>query len=273
MIIGHKNQLSLLLKAKDNLSHALIFSGESALGKKQVALKLIKEMAQKDLSYPDLISIEPEKGVIPIERIREIQKGLSFKAPFQAVLVDDAEKMNSFSQNCFLKTLEEPKGNVFFFLITSFPEMLLPTVKSRCHQVKFYPLSALEMEKGFEKEKSNPHFKEIIALSEGRPGIAFQFFQDNNLFLEKQKAKKRAEELFKKDLPERFGFAKRFFEEEEKLFPFLEEMSSFLRQELLGNLNDLSLIKKIKEVEDLKIMLRLFNINQRLAFENLLLKI
>ncbi|RMD99285.1 MAG: hypothetical protein D6814_05890 [Calditrichaeota bacterium] len=50
-----------------------------------------------------------------------------------------------------LKTLEEPPKNSYFILITSSPDQLLPTVLSRCQQVRFNLLSATEIETALEK--------------------------------------------------------------------------------------------------------------------------
>jgi len=44
---------------------------------------------------------------------------------------------NQESANCFLKTLEEPTPNVLFVLVTSAPNSILPTIRSRCQIVKF----------------------------------------------------------------------------------------------------------------------------------------
>jgi DNA polymerase-3 subunit delta' len=48
--------------------------------------------------------------------------------------------MNEASQNAFLKTLEEPPGDSLIILITSLPQSLLPTIRSRCQALVFQPL-------------------------------------------------------------------------------------------------------------------------------------
>ena len=57
------------------------------------------------------------------------------------VIVDEADRMSSGAQNAFLKTLEEPPPNSVIILITSAPDSLLPTIRSRCQLVKFNSLS------------------------------------------------------------------------------------------------------------------------------------
>ena len=45
--------------------------------------------------------------------------------------------MNANAQNALLKSLEEPTGDTMFFLLAENPGALLPTVLSRCLQVRF----------------------------------------------------------------------------------------------------------------------------------------
>ena len=53
------------------------------------------------------------------------------------VIVDEADLMMASSQNALLKTLEEPPPSSMFILVTSRPDMLLPTVQSRCPRLRF----------------------------------------------------------------------------------------------------------------------------------------
>jgi len=52
-------------------------------------------------------------------------------------IIDEAELLDPNAQNSMLKTLEEPPAQTYFFLITSQPDRLLPTIRSRCQQVRF----------------------------------------------------------------------------------------------------------------------------------------
>ncbi len=81
---------------------------------------------------------------IKISSIREIRKFLSLnfgEVEYRVVIIEEASQMNAEAQNALLKSLEEPPEGVIFILITSEPEGLLPTIKSRCWQIKFEPLS------------------------------------------------------------------------------------------------------------------------------------
>ncbi len=82
---------------------------------------------------PDVLEIIPETS-IGIDDVRRIQNFLSQK-PLQSenntVFIHSAEKLTLPAQHALLKTLEEPPGNSKIYLITEFPDLLLPTILSR----------------------------------------------------------------------------------------------------------------------------------------------
>jgi DNA polymerase-3 subunit delta' len=61
------------------------------------------------------------------------------------VIVDEADALIGEAQNALLKTLEEPPPASVFVLVTSRPDVLLPTVRSRCQHLRFGALSASEV--------------------------------------------------------------------------------------------------------------------------------
>ena len=91
----------------------------------------LDEKAQKDL---DEKKRKPRK-TIGIDQVRDVvasTEQTSARARGQVVLVYPAEAMTIPAANAFLKTLEEPQGNVKLLLITEAAEQLLPTIRSRC---------------------------------------------------------------------------------------------------------------------------------------------
>lgn len=144
MTARHQKQRELLKRAVESgrVPQAMIFAGGDAEGQKGVALELVRHLNNGLELHRDLILISPEAKEIQIEQIRNLAKELSFTAQFagfKAVIIDQAHTLNQLAQNCFLKTLEEPPGRVFFILITAYPQMLLPTIRSRCCLLKFSP--------------------------------------------------------------------------------------------------------------------------------------
>ena len=72
---------------------------------------------------------------IKVEAMRdaiEFAQRTSARGRGKAVLVFPAERMNVFTANALLKTLEEPAGDVKFVLASEAAHQLLPTIRSRC---------------------------------------------------------------------------------------------------------------------------------------------
>ena len=91
-------------------------------------------------SHPELHIVQADRTEIKIDQIRQVQADLSLR-PFEGakkvLIVDGAETMNAASANAFLKTLEEPPGDSLIILITSMPQSLPLTIRSRCQEIKF----------------------------------------------------------------------------------------------------------------------------------------
>jgi DNA polymerase-3 subunit delta' len=126
-------------------------------------------------SHPDVIIVAPEERQIRIDEIRMIDDALSFK-PFEGrskvVIVDDAETMNIPAANAFLKTLEEPPEESVIILVSSRPDLLLPTIRSRCSRINFSPLSPEDCRRVLEGKIPDENLDTVARLSMGRPGLA-----------------------------------------------------------------------------------------------------
>lgn len=114
----------------------------------------------------------PGANTIKISSIRDIKKFTNFNddnGMKKGVIIYDAHLMADEAQNALLKSLEEPPENVIFFLLTSNKEKLLPTIHSRCWQVKFNPLTNTQVKDiliryfGIEEQKANL----LAAFSDG----------------------------------------------------------------------------------------------------------
>jgi DNA polymerase III subunit delta' len=173
-IVGHRRLLSLLSRAiaRDTLPPALLLAGPSGVGKRRVALAIARavnclepgatgdferEACGKCTScrriergvHPDVIVIEPgDMGTIKIEAIRDVVDRAGYR-PFEGrrrvVIIDEADALVDAAQNALLKTLEEMPSASIFVLVSSLPDALLATVRSRCPRLRFAPLSAAEV--------------------------------------------------------------------------------------------------------------------------------
>ncbi len=90
----------------------------------------------------------PRAQQIKISSVREIRRDISFAATeegWRVVIVSEAHLMGEEAANAFLKTLEEPSPRTLLILTTSHRERLLPTILSRCQEVRFDLLSDHEI--------------------------------------------------------------------------------------------------------------------------------
>ncbi len=85
---------------------------------------------------------EPKDDVIKIEAVREICDRMVLspvEGDCRICIVDDCHRMTVAAANAFLKTLEEPGRQHYFWLLTSQLGSLLPTLRSRCLEFPFQP--------------------------------------------------------------------------------------------------------------------------------------
>lgn len=90
-------------------------------------------------------------------------------------IIDEAELIDHNGQNALLKTLEEPPPKTYIFLITSRPERLLATIRSRCQHVRFGSLDEESMHKWMTEADLQVDAEEmswIENFAEGAPGRA-----------------------------------------------------------------------------------------------------
>lgn len=301
MILGHQKQRQFLKKRiqSGKSSQAYLFSGLEKLGKKTIALELAKSLIGTDISkrqHPDFILVEPlkpssakavgGKGEIKISQIRDLIWRLSLKAylaPFKIAIIDQSQLMTKDSQNCLLKTLEEPKGKALLILISSDPKRLLPTVLSRVWQIKFFPVKRTEIENYLKKKGMGAkEAAKVSKLSRGRPGIAIDFLLNPKKIEEQNQKIRQLIEIINSDLASRFQYAKKV-SAELNLREVLDWWVWYFRDALISTINhqppalnkySLFQLKRICELlENTKFLIFNTNINPRLALENLMIEL
>lgn len=183
---------------KGTIPHALLFTGIEGVGKRTVARIFAmacncmdkgsgKKHSQNipDTSFevgpcfqcascrkissgnhPDIIVIKPSGSYIRIDQIRSLRHTLSMK-PYEAkqrvVIISEAHAMNPEAANALLKVLEEPPERTLLILTASASE-LLPTIVSRCQQIRFNPISREGMERFLiEKHGLEPNTAMVLA--------------------------------------------------------------------------------------------------------------
>jgi len=122
--------------------------------------------------HPDITVIgrQDDKLIVSVDQIRQLKKDVYIvpnEAMQKAYVVNDADAMNANAQNALLQILEEPPAHAVFILNTGNPAALLPTVLSRCVELKpqsvseqvtgSVPVTAKKSDKGPVKEFDNDH--------------------------------------------------------------------------------------------------------------------
>jgi DNA polymerase-3 subunit delta' len=82
----------------------------------------------------------PRASQIKISSIREVKRDISFVAVeggWRVVIISEAHLMGEEAANAFLKTLEEPSSRTLLILTSSNRGRLLPTILSRCQEIRF----------------------------------------------------------------------------------------------------------------------------------------
>lgn len=154
------------------LGHFYLLSGPEGAGKRTLArlLAAAMECTGKDKpcgvcrdcrkalngTHPDVITVDdPEKKTVPVELIRSARADL-FVRPGEGArkvyLFPRAQDLGLPGQNALLKALEEPPAYGAFILLTDNPAKLLPTVRSRCIELRLQPLSETVLEGVLKRE-------------------------------------------------------------------------------------------------------------------------
>jgi DNA polymerase III subunit delta' len=203
-VVGHAAAVARLARAvrEDRPAPAYLFSGPGGVGKRTLADAFTTELlcatpgpegacgvcAQcvrvAGGTHPDVRVVvrEEDRRDIRTEQIRDLTRWLVLRplmARRKLALVDGADALNEHGQNALLKTLEEPPGASVLLLVVGRASLLLPTVRSRCQQVRLDPLTPDEMAR-FLDQQGVPRKQAamLVARADGSPGRALALRED-----------------------------------------------------------------------------------------------
>ncbi len=163
---------------RGHVPHAFLFHGPEGVGKELAAIGLAQALTCPEQpnvgcgvcasctrvasrNHPDVTVLMPEDELVRrnlagrsdfdhtpsrdlrIDQIRKLQERLAFRAleaKTKVAVLLTAHAMNAPAQNALLKTLEEPPRDTVLILVSSAPDKLLPTIRSRCAKAVFGPL-------------------------------------------------------------------------------------------------------------------------------------
>ncbi len=304
MIIGHKKQIEFLenILQSENIPQAYLFIGPESVGKFFIAEMFAKALIDGEINLNndleddntkkqilDLEILQPEiiekKGVVKIknikvERVRDAQKNLALfpmTGKFRILIIDDAQKLNTASQNTLLKTLEEPNKTSVIILIVSEEEKILSTIKSRCRRIDFSLVGLDQIKNGLSGKKGENVLNKIAIYSMGRPGMAKQLLQNDNKIMEQDDVIKELKEIGTMNNIQKFELAENYAKNLPKALKNIELWIWFLRIQAYKNLKDDSRLKIyytiIDKLENVLQKLKKTGINSRLVLENLFLEL
>jgi DNA polymerase-3 subunit delta' len=212
-LYGHDDAVAAFRDSLDNgrLHHAWLLAGPEGIGKALFAEKAALRVLARgqgpvdapglDIpdnhpaarlmaagSHPDLMKLErlvkesSSTGElarsITVDQVRGLQRLFSTTAsmsPWRVVVIDAIDDLERNAANALLKNLEEPPPHSLFLLVSHAPERLLPTIRSRCRQMRLSALSPDAMAsalRGAAPDADEAEIGELVAAGQGSPGRA-----------------------------------------------------------------------------------------------------
>ena len=222
-LVGHDHAARVLEEAarSGRLHHAWLLAGPQGVGKATLAYRFARWLlagrppgmaGQPPLAlapehptfrrvaaggHADLFTLQPSTGdrgkkeVLRVDDARAAVRFLSFTAAegdWRCIIVEDLERADREEvQNTLLKTLEEPPARSVQLIVTSQPDRLLPTIRSRCRRLDLHPLTETEMAGLLGRwlpEMPEVERAALARIADGAPGRALALAEAEGLALQ-----------------------------------------------------------------------------------------
>jgi DNA polymerase-3 subunit delta' len=223
-LIGHSDAVALLRSslAANRVSHAYLITGTRGVGRRTLALELAKalncladppdrpcgecrqcRLIQRGI-HPEVRVVKraPERKAILlrpptgsgsgpprdyVDNVEFIQTDAQMRpvdGRKKVYLILNAEELGRDAANRLLKTIEEPTPFVHFILTASDRGAVLPTIVSRCQEIRLRPVPRVELARALTASSlaDESRAELLAALSGGRPGWALAAINDPSVF-------------------------------------------------------------------------------------------
>lgn len=203
----------------ERLHHAWLLIGPRGVGKATFAWRAARFLLAHDegAAVPDSLDISPDhpvarrllarsepqfyhitrsinedtrrmRDMIVARDVRDLHNFLTLSSADggrRTVIIDSADEMNVQAANALLKMLEEPPARTTMFLISHQPSALLPTIRSRCRELRFDTLSSNDLAKALTQAGIDPggNAEALWALTGGSAGEAVRLITLDGLKL------------------------------------------------------------------------------------------
>lgn len=122
--------------------------------------------------------------VISVEEVRKMKSFFALSAADggqRTAIIDSLDEMNTAAANALLKLLEEPPANVTFLLVAHQPARLLPTIRSRCRELRLAALAPSDLADALTQAGGEIAPEDRTALAELSGGSVGEAFRLTNL--------------------------------------------------------------------------------------------
>ena len=129
--------------------------------------------------------------IIPVDAVRAAGHSMTLtsgEGGWRIVIVDGAEDMNPNAANALLKLLEEPPPRAMILLVCHAPGRLLPTIRSRCCQLRLSPLPVDrlgELLKLYRPDLADAERSVLIGLADGSIGRALSLAESDGIAIQR----------------------------------------------------------------------------------------
>ena len=137
-------QILKALVEKQSLPPCLLFTGPKGVGKTSMARILSSALNEGNTVGCLELDAASNSGVDHVRSLQEIVR-YSHSGVWRVVTIDEAHGLSTAAFNALLKMLEDPPAKTVFILVTTNPESILPTVRSRAMSFNFSPMSTKEI--------------------------------------------------------------------------------------------------------------------------------
>ena len=204
-VVGQERALDALRSAAARPGHAYLLVGPRGSGVEDAARLFAAlligvaddERGQRLVArgvHPDVVEFEPAGASYRVkDDVRDRILPEAARAPIEGdrkvLVIFEAERLRgnqNESANAMLKTIEEPPERTVVVLVTSAPDDLLPTIRSRCQRLTLRPLADADLSSELARrlpDMSNEERQSLVRLAGGSIGAALELASDDGIAL------------------------------------------------------------------------------------------